>query len=108
MRHDGQGDRKPPPGSVAWFAVALIRLYQMTLSAITGRNCRFLPTCSSYAAEAIERHGAWRGLWLGLFRLARCHPWGGEGHDPVPETVGRHGLRVWRIARDARQARGRG
>ena len=67
-----------------------IRTYQLTLSPvlhfITGPagGCRFLPTCSHYFLEAVETHGAARGTWLGLKRLARCQPWGGEGYDPVP------------------------
>ncbi|MDO5530434.1 membrane protein insertion efficiency factor YidD [Sutterella sp.] len=65
--------------------VGLIRLYQITLSPWIGRECRFLPTCSNYAIEAIERHGAFRGGWMTLTRLLRCHPFGGRGYDPVPE-----------------------
>jgi putative membrane protein insertion efficiency factor len=106
MRHHGEIPRKPP-GLAGRGAIALIRIYQFTLSSIAGRGCRFAPTCSAYAAEAIERHGVWRGLWLGLFRVARCHPWGGDGYDPVPPRVGRHGLRVWRLIADARRERGR-
>ena len=67
--------------------IGLIRVYQLTLSALIGRRCRFLPTCSDYAMEAITRHGARRGLWLGAKRVCRCHPWGGDGFDPVPETL---------------------
>ena len=61
-----------------------IRLYQ---AARAGRPspCRYWPTCSVYGAEAVERHGAWQGSWLTVRRLARCHPWGGHGVDPVPE-----------------------
>ena len=63
----------------------LIRFYQLTLSMLLGRRCRYLPTCSDYARTAIEKHGAGRGFLLGLARVSRCHPWGGEGFDPVPE-----------------------
>jgi uncharacterized protein len=65
--------------------LVLIRIYQLTLSSFMGRGCRFLPTCSDYARQAIEKHGAWRGSGLALKRIARCHPWGGDGFDPVPE-----------------------
>ncbi|MDX1434024.1 MAG: membrane protein insertion efficiency factor YidD [Gammaproteobacteria bacterium] len=63
---------------------ALVRGYQLTLSPLLGPRCRFLPTCSDYALEAIEMHGALRGGWLALARVLRCHPWGASGHDPVP------------------------
>jgi uncharacterized protein len=62
----------------------LIRIYQLTLSSIMGRQCRFLPTCSDYARQAIEIHGMWDGGRLAAKRICRCHPWGGEGFDPVP------------------------
>lgn len=64
---------------------ALVIVYQWTLSPFIGRSCRFEPTCSNYALEALSKHGAIRGGWLTLRRLARCHPWGGWGYDPVPE-----------------------
>jgi putative membrane protein insertion efficiency factor len=63
----------------------LIRTYQLFISPMLGPSCRYLPSCSDYAAEAIERHGPVAGTWLALKRLARCHPWGGSGYDPVPE-----------------------
>jgi putative membrane protein insertion efficiency factor len=66
--------------------IGLIRLYQLTLSPWFGRTCRFEPTCSHYATEALQRFGVRRGLWLTLRRLGRCHPWGGSGYDPVPST----------------------
>ena len=74
------------PGVVALALIAGLRGYQLTLSALIGRRCRYLPTCSEYAMEAITRHGVWRGLRLGARRVCRCHPWGGDGFDPVPET----------------------
>lgn len=64
--------------------IALIRAYQLTLSPFLGGSCRFLPSCSSYAAEAIRIHGAFRGSALAVRRLARCHPLGRAGYDPVP------------------------
>jgi hypothetical protein len=66
-------------------ARGFVRAYQLTFSAIFGRQCRYLPTCSDYADEAIARHGVWAGGWMALARICRCHPWGGSGHDPVPE-----------------------
>ena len=63
----------------------LIRAYQLFVSPVLGPRCRYLPTCSEYAAGALMRHGAGRGVWLAVRRLLRCHPWGGSGYDPVPE-----------------------
>ncbi|MFP6644543.1 MAG: membrane protein insertion efficiency factor YidD [Candidatus Latescibacterota bacterium] len=63
--------------------VGAIRLYQLTLSPVFPAHCRFHPTCSAYAVEAIHRHGPLRGLWQGLRRIGRCHPLGGSGYDPV-------------------------
>jgi uncharacterized protein len=69
---------------------ALIRLYQVAISAplhfLSGPlgGCRFVPSCSQYFLEALDEHGAWRGSLLGMRRILRCHPWGGEGYDPVP------------------------
>lgn len=62
----------------------LVRFYQLFISPLTPPSCRYTPTCSAYAAEAIGKYGAWRGGRLALRRLASCHPWGGHGHDPVP------------------------
>jgi putative membrane protein insertion efficiency factor len=61
-----------------------VRTYQLFVSPLLPPSCRFLPSCSDYAIEALERHGALRGGGLALWRLARCHPWGGSGYDPVP------------------------
>ena len=74
-------------GIAARLVLALIRIYQLTLSAFMGRHCRYLPTCSEYASDAVRLHGAWAGLWLGLARIQRCRPGGGDGFDPVPETL---------------------
>jgi putative membrane protein insertion efficiency factor len=72
------------PSPAARPLLALVHLYQ---AARAGRPspCRFVPSCSTYASEALERHGAARGAWLATRRLCRCHPWGGSGLDPVPE-----------------------
>jgi putative membrane protein insertion efficiency factor len=66
------------------FMIALIRAYRFALRPLLAGTCRFTPTCSDYAIEALERHGPLRGLWLGTKRIARCHPWGGKGVDLVP------------------------
>ncbi|MGE4244706.1 MAG: membrane protein insertion efficiency factor YidD [Parvibaculaceae bacterium] len=87
------------PDLVGSLMLGLIRAYQLTLSALIGRRCRHLPTCSEYAMGAIRLHGAWRGFWLGLARVLRCHPWGSEGFDPVPETLPDHGWRFWRYGK---------
>lgn len=69
---------------MARLLIALVRLYQLLLSPVLTPNCRYLPTCSAYAIEALRTHGALRGSWLALRRVLRCHPWGGHGYDPVP------------------------
>ncbi|TAL01244.1 MAG: membrane protein insertion efficiency factor YidD [Rhodospirillaceae bacterium] len=69
---------------VSLLLMGVIRTYQLILSPVLGSRCRFTPGCSAYAMEAIDRHGPVRGTWLALRRLARCHPWGGAGFDPVP------------------------
>ena len=67
------------------FLVALIQIYRYGISPVLPASCRFSPSCSAYALEAVRHHGALRGGWLALRRLLRCHPWGECGHDPVPE-----------------------
>ncbi len=69
---------------LAWLLLGFVRLYQVTLSPLMGGHCRFHPTCSRYAAEAIQTHGGLKGGWLALRRILRCHPFGGSGYDPVP------------------------
>lgn len=64
--------------------IALLRFYRYAISPLLGRNCRFHPTCSEYAIEAVQRHGALRGGWLALKRVGRCHPFHPGGYDPVP------------------------
>lgn len=64
--------------------VGLVKLYRVAISPWLGMNCRFQPTCSEYAIEALRRHGVFRGTWLAAKRIGRCHPWGGSGYDPVP------------------------
>ncbi len=64
--------------------IGLIKLYQWIISPAIGPKCRFTPSCSHYAVEALKKYGLFRGLWLSVKRLSRCHPWGGQGYDPVP------------------------
>lgn len=64
--------------------IGLLRFYRYAISPMLGRNCRFHPTCSEYAIEAVQRHGALRGGWLALKRVGRCHPFNPGGYDPVP------------------------
>jgi putative membrane protein insertion efficiency factor len=71
--------RRPLIGAVAF--------YRRFLSPLKPPCCRYLPTCSAYALEALERHGAVRGSWLAARRICRCHPWGGSGWDPVPDAT---------------------
>ncbi len=80
-------DRGAPsrPGPVAAALVRLIALYRYLISPLLPPRCRYLPTCSEYAAEALVRHGALRGSLLALRRILRCHPFGGSGYDPVPD-----------------------
>ena len=64
--------------------VILIKFYQLAISPWLGKNCRYNPTCSHYTLEALKVHGLLKGSWLAIKRIAGCHPWGGEGYDPVP------------------------
>ena len=66
-----------------------IRFYQLAISPLLGPSCRYTPSCSHYMVEAIEEWGIFRGTWMGLRRIGRCHPWGGHGYDPVPKNPGK-------------------
>ena len=65
--------------------VLLIRIYQFLISPLVPASCRFNPTCSQYSLEALRKHGLYKGALLAVKRISKCHPWGGEGHDPVPD-----------------------
>lgn len=97
-----------PPAGAAGFArdfakfvmLGPIAIYRWTISPLLGVNCRHLPSCSDYAREAIDKNGAWKGGWLTLARVCRCHPWGSHGFDPVPGlTAERHPWAPWRYGR---------
>jgi len=67
-----------------WVLLLPIRFYRGYISPLTSPSCRYVPTCSEYAMEAIKKHGPFKGLYLSVRRILRCHPWGGSGYDPVP------------------------
>jgi putative membrane protein insertion efficiency factor len=69
---------------VGAFFLMLIKIYQYLISPILPNACRYTPTCSAYGIQAIKKHGPFKGGWLTIRRISRCHPWGGHGHDPVP------------------------
>ncbi len=64
--------------------ILLIKIYQKIISPVIGPQCRFIPTCSNYAIEALKKYGILKGSWLSIKRISKCHPWGGKGYDPVP------------------------
>ncbi|MEX0745927.1 MAG: membrane protein insertion efficiency factor YidD [Phycisphaeraceae bacterium] len=68
---------------IARFLIFLVVVYRVTLAPVMGGHCRFMPSCSQYMIDAIEKHGPYRGAWRGLKRIGRCHPFGGSGHDPA-------------------------
>ena len=84
---DSSTDRRRRLGPVAWLLAGLVRAYQLVISPWLGPSCRFEPSCSAYALEAITGFGVVRGSGLALRRLSRCHPWHRGGHDPVPVRV---------------------
>ena len=69
---------------IGWVLIQPLRFYQRFISPLTPPTCRFTPTCSHYAIEAIRKHGPFKGLALAVWRILRCNPWGGSGYDPVP------------------------
>lgn len=69
---------------IGWLLILPIRFYQKYISPLTPATCRFTPSCSQYAVEAIRKHGPFKGLYLAIWRILRCNPWGGSGYDPVP------------------------
>lgn len=73
--------------------ILLIKIYQWVISPLLPQSCRYTPTCSSYAIEAIKEWGVIKGLWLALKRISSCHPWGGSGHDPVPKKISNSDLK---------------
>lgn len=72
---------------IRWLFILPVKLYQWLISPLFPASCRHEPTCSNYMIEAIHEHGAFRGLWLGVKRLSKCHPWGTFGYDPVPKKI---------------------
>ena len=75
---------RPMPSPAAWLGIGAVRVYQWTLRPVIGANCRFSPSCSEYAVEALRTHGALRGAGLAGWRILRCNPWNEGGYDPVP------------------------
>ena len=69
---------------IVFILIAIVKIYQVAISPFFPNSCRFTPTCSTYAIEALKKHGITKGTWLTIRRLIRCHPWGGHGYDPVP------------------------
>ena len=82
-----------------------ILAYRYSLSMFMGRQCRYLPTCSEFAEQAIDRHGAWAGAWMAGGRVCRCHPWGGSGYEAVPAELPEGGrwCMPWRYSRTPKQ-----
>lgn len=69
---------------VSRILIVPVRVWQLTISQVLPPTCRYSPSCSHYTIEALQRHGPLKGLWLGIKRIGRCHPWGSSGYDPVP------------------------
>lgn len=71
--------------ALSYILIGLVKFYRNFISPLTPASCRYTPTCSQYTLQALQRHGAFRGSWLGIKRIASCNPWGGSGYDPVPD-----------------------
>ena len=100
IRESGEGSVPVGARIARALLLAPIALYRLAISPLIGVNCRHLPSCSDYAREAIDKNGAWKGGWLALARLCRCHPFGSHGFDPVPDLAGeRHPFTPWRYGR---------
>jgi len=74
--------RRITAAGLSWLLISLVRAYQVVLSPLLGGSCRFQPSCSAYFIEAVQKHGPWRGSWMGVRRILRCHPFHPGGHDP--------------------------
>ena len=90
---NGRAAVKSPRDLLTWPLLGLVRCYSLAISPLLGANCRFQPSCAAYAEEALKVHGSAKGGWLVLKRIARCHPWGGSGFDPVPGSGAESGPR---------------
>lgn len=100
MRQSGEGSVPLGARIARALLLAPIALYRLTISPLLGVNCRHLPSCSDYAREAIDKNGAWKGSWLALSRICRCHPRGSHGFDPVPDVRDEHHpFAPWRYGR---------
>lgn len=69
---------------LGWLLIGIIKFYKIFISPLLPPSCRYTPTCSEYGLQAIKKYGPFKGGWLALKRISRCHPWGGHGYDPVP------------------------
>lgn len=87
--HSNNEANKKRLSFVAKVLILLVRFYQTAISPFTPSTCRYSPTCSSYTIEALQKHGVFYGGWLAVKRIFSCHPWGGSGYDPVPESSDR-------------------
>ena len=83
---------------LAWPLLGLVWIYRNAISPLVGANCRFQPTCSKYAEEALRKHGAFKGGWLAIKRIGRCHPWNDGGYDPVPRPPAEDRPRISELA----------